>query len=66
MAMTERSLLESLFQNLLHNSLAYCHPERRPLAQVAAERVDRDTWRFSVGYRHDGPSGAGTGAASAA
>jgi len=44
----ERSLLVSVFQNLLGNSLKYRAPDRPSQLSVTAERIGPDRWRFAV------------------
>ena len=44
----EPSLLVSVFQNLLGNSLKYRAPDRTPQLSVTAEHVGSDRWRFAV------------------
>ena len=44
----ERSLLVSLFQNLLGNGIKYRVADRRPLLSVTAWRASPDTWHFAV------------------
>jgi len=44
----EASLLVSLFQNLLGNSLKYRAPDRKALLSVTAERAGAGWWRFAI------------------
>lgn len=48
LVMGEASLLTSLFQNLLVNSVKYRAQDRPLRVSITAERVDRDWWRFAI------------------